>query len=408
MNQWAANFAPIDIANIQAWLSNQAICSEWCDEAISFWRYEPIEANLMIECLNGYNDEISVTISPSGGLPEINDTAHYNIEGNVYSNSLYGDTISFIMLGSAYCSFLITDNNGCSYMEQGILRTLSSERKYHNCPVYLYPLITERFCSEHVVGVTPNTKAGENMVNNTFIDHDVFDMGIVSTGSYFDLDTISLNYGQHYFNVLNGLDNNGDGWVDNGIDENVYNFNAVSFQYYGNYVPTIDWLSISDSTFQLRVSATGGSGEYEVRGNVWNDWQLERGDTLLSSVFEQGRYCYVEIIDRVYGCSLVLDSTTVEQNWEVIANGIGAPITRSTQNYRIYPNPVSDRLFIEQEQTQNTFLEVYNMYGCLLQTWQFSENKESISIANYPNGLYFVRLRNAVGFQEMMPFMITR
>ena len=408
LNEWAASVVGVDIAAIQTWLDAHAICSDWCDVAIGFWRYDPIDANLMFECMGSSNEEVMVTIAPSGGLPAINDTAHYDMNGSITWSLLYGDTIDVTMPGFTYCYFLITDDNGCSYMEEGTLRTVSSERKYHNCPVYLYPLITERFCSEHVIGVIPNTKAGENIVNNTFIDHDLFDMGIASTSSYFDLDTISLSYGQHYFKVLNGLDNNDDGWVDDFIEENIFDFNNVSFKYYGNYVPVIDWLVISDTSFQLRVSATGGSGEYEVRGNVWNDWQLGQGDTLLSPVFEQGRYCYVEIIDRVYGCSLVLDSTSIEQSWEVVPNGIETSGVVSLRNYRVYPNPANDRLFVEQEQAATTFLELYNTYGCLLQTWQLSESKESISIANYPTGLYLVRLRNGEGQQEVMPFVITK
>lgn len=410
LNQWVASFAPIDIANIQTWLSNQAICSEWCDEAISFWRYEPIMPNSILNCNRDFYPYVSVSLAPSGGLPEINDTAKYHLEGQMSGTIGYGDTATALFEILSTYNILISDDNGCRYFYDAILRENTSGRKYCDCSPYMNPLVTERFCNEHIIGSISNimvTEANEIVNYAIDIDNYLFSTPISAT-PYFDLDTLSIGNGTHYLNAFKGWDNNHDGKIDSLLCDNPSGYNAVSFQYYGNYVPTIDWLSISDSTFQLRVSATGGSGEYEVRGNVWNDWQLERGDTLLSSVFEQGRYCYVEIIDRVYGCSLVLDSTTVEQNWEVIANGIGVPITRSTQNYHIYPNPVSDRLFIQQEQTQNTFLEVYNMYGCLLQTWQFSESKESISIANYPNGLYFVRLRNAAGFEEMMPFMITR
>ena len=410
LNEWAASVVGVDIAAIQTWLDAHAICSDWCDVAIGFWRYDSIEANIILNCNNDYYPYVSVGFAPSGGLPEVNDTANYHLEGQLYGNIEYGDTISAELEMYTVYNIIISDDNGCSSYYSGVVRENTSERKYCNCSPYMNSLITERFCSEHVVGSLSNIVVSEpNEIVNYVIDVDNYlSSPPISATPYFDLDTISIGHGTHYINAFRGWDNDHDGKIDSLDCDDLGGYNVESFKYYGNYVPVIDWLSISDTSFQLRVSATGGSGEYEVRGNVWNDWQLGQGDTLLSPVFEQGRYCYVEIIDRVYGCSLVLDSTSIEQSWEVIANGIETPRVVSLRNYRVYPNPANDRLFIQQEEAQNTFLELYNTYGCLLQTWQLSENKESISIANYPTGLYLVRLRNGGGQQEVMPFVITK
>ena len=63
----------------------------------------------------------------------------------------------------------------------------------------------------------------------------------------------------------------------------------------------------------------------------------------------------------------------------------------------IYPNPVSDRLYIETDAVIEEVI-VYDVFGrCKITETQSHKDTKSIDISDLNNGIYFVKIRTAEG-----------
>ena len=68
--------------------------------------------------------------------------------------------------------------------------------------------------------------------------------------------------------------------------------------------------------------------------------------------------------------------------------------------YELYPNPVTDYLYIQQNRLEASEVQVYNMYGNLFLTSSFDGNSGQlmqIDMSAYPEGFYIVRISSKNG-----------
>jgi hypothetical protein len=63
-----------------------------------------------------------------------------------------------------------------------------------------------------------------------------------------------------------------------------------------------------------------------------------------------------------------------------------------TKDVYIYPNPVSDKLYIEA--SPKSLIEISNIQGQLLETQVANTNKISIDVSAFPSGVYIIAVRN--------------
>lgn len=68
-------------------------------------------------------------------------------------------------------------------------------------------------------------------------------------------------------------------------------------------------------------------------------------------------------------------------------------ISELSSSFNIYPNPASDRLFIETENEINEVV-VYDVYGRIQQTMVNDQQSLSIDVSNLSNGVYFVKIKS--------------
>jgi hypothetical protein len=61
------------------------------------------------------------------------------------------------------------------------------------------------------------------------------------------------------------------------------------------------------------------------------------------------------------------------------------------ESLKVYPNPANDYLMVEGEMTS---VEVYNAIGQRLMTKAVDGNSTRISLSNFSNGIYFLRVSN--------------
>lgn len=74
--------------------------------------------------------------------------------------------------------------------------------------------------------------------------------------------------------------------------------------------------------------------------------------------------------------------------------------------FTIYPNPAQDWLHIHLEGlSNNTSLEVYDVHGRLLKRIMLSELETQLDVSEYASGLYFIKLKNALGTTHTVKFI---
>jgi hypothetical protein len=75
---------------------------------------------------------------------------------------------------------------------------------------------------------------------------------------------------------------------------------------------------------------------------------------------------------------------------------------------RIYPNPATDKLYIEQTEIveTETLISIYDITGKLKyqEVGKFNNNKIEINVQNLNNGIYFIELRTN-NKQNMLKFI---
>jgi len=78
----------------------------------------------------------------------------------------------------------------------------------------------------------------------------------------------------------------------------------------------------------------------------------------------------------------------------IIPIGVSIDENTSNDNMKIYPNPVSDKLFIEIDGTESIQLRLINVLGKVVLSKEV-ENSTSIEVANLSSGIYFIEILNA-------------
>jgi hypothetical protein len=59
---------------------------------------------------------------------------------------------------------------------------------------------------------------------------------------------------------------------------------------------------------------------------------------------------------------------------------------------KIFPNPVTNILTIEQKETKNSTAEIYSVLGQKLHSYDLKEEVTTIDVSNFQNGIYLVLL----------------
>lgn len=83
----------------------------------------------------------------------------------------------------------------------------------------------------------------------------------------------------------------------------------------------------------------------------------------------------------------------IQQPWEIsIVTGIEQEAI--ALNYQVYPNPTSDRLVLEIDSPDLSFLsyQLYGVNGSLLQSGQVDSHRTVLSVENLAVGSYFLKV----------------
>ena len=77
------------------------------------------------------------------------------------------------------------------------------------------------------------------------------------------------------------------------------------------------------------------------------------------------------------------------------SSSVSIDTPKEAEKIKVYPNPASGNLFIETPDIKtNTVCTLFSVEGQLLESLEISQQVTQISIADFPKGLYFIRLTN--------------
>ncbi|MDR6845945.1 CotH kinase family protein [Flavobacterium granuli] len=103
-----------------------------------------------------------------------------------------------------------------------------------------------------------------------------------------------------------------------------------------------------------------------------------------------GTGSYLELTD-------ISSDNNIGTNWIASSNAILANESFSPNlALTIYPNPVSNTLFIENSMPMD-HIKIFNILGVLIQEVQANSDAISVNLSSYSNGVYFIRVYNEEG-----------
>jgi hypothetical protein len=99
----------------------------------------------------------------------------------------------------------------------------------------------------------------------------------------------------------------------------------------------------------------------------------------------------ITTVDKAGHESVPSELLVIKIEFEVI--GINA-IEKT--NFKIYPNPTNDVLYIESEISAPVSVEIYNLSGSKISHQTMNNSKHTLNVSGFPAGFYFIKVGNAV------------
>ena len=76
--------------------------------------------------------------------------------------------------------------------------------------------------------------------------------------------------------------------------------------------------------------------------------------------------------------------------------------------FKIYPNPTSDKLFLEfSENFENQAVKIYNTVGSMVLSKKITDKKTILSTETLPSGIYYIKLEG-IDYHNVEKLIISR
>lgn len=110
------------------------------------------------------------------------------------------------------------------------------------------------------------------------------------------------------------------------------------------------------------------------------------------------RYIKVDITSTTAPSSHIFKATI----WDIEAYELSCSLTsintyNLSNNITIYPNPISNELFVEFQKKQSVIINIFNSLGQQIYTEKFNDNQKSIDLANLTKGIYLIEIKDERG-----------
>ena len=133
----------------------------------------------------------------------------------------------------------------------------------------------------------------------------------------------------------------------------------------------------------------GLSGNIDMNGNWFNPNNVNLGGSLDTAANIPGQFNY----DYIVGNGGICPNDT--SNVLVIVDGscdYTAYLDELSQSISMYPNPTRGDVIVECDGQENAFVTVYDIQGKMVISTQLVENKMTLSLNQYENGVYLIQV----------------
>ena len=167
------------------------------------------------------------------------------------------------------------------------------------------------------------------------------------------------------------------------------------------------WVAISET---LEFNGEGacntfmGTYSYDPNGSIFNSADLtETGDDCIIQVHNQFEEGYFNFMQWFQVIDISSDNNGLTMYLSSILLGYAIfkdyPLSINDVNFEntitVYPNPVSDQLFISSENTQIENIRVYSISG--KQVLDDSNFENSLDVSGFSEGIYFLEIYSSEG-----------
>lgn len=154
------------------------------------------------------------------------------------------------------------------------------------------------------------------------------------------------------------------------------------------YVTQTDTFNIA-GLYRKRISSIFKSGGISLQAEDWYE-----GIGTLKGLHYGGYPPYIGELMKLLcfknNNQLIFENTS---SYNCYYTNVGVNETELSQ-FSIYPNPVSDNLYINNFQSKNFYMQIFDIKGQLVFNQNLFEQNNSISISNLQRGIYFVVIYN--------------
>ena len=136
-------------------------------------------------------------------------------------------------------------------------------------------------------------------------------------------------------------------------------------------------------------------------GEVTGEGSYSYGDEVTLIVTPYENYAFENWTDEngVIVCEEPTYTFTATTSCTLTVNLINTEgVGEQSGNTVLYPNPASDKLIIEAQESIDK-LEIYNLMGALVYSQNDCTNKAEVAVGDLPGGVYFLRLTTSSGTQ---------
>ena len=143
--------------------------------------------------------------------------------------------------------------------------------------------------------------------------------------------------------------------------------------------------------------ATNGQGKFFIQSDVYTE-HVPRTITInLPTGFDPDDYQYI-----------VATATDADGNTSEFGVIIDATLPTNvfkSNSFKIYPNPVSERLFIQNSNSESYNIKVINVLGKVILTQNNNTSTTALNVSNLSKGFYLVNIENELGKTQTIKFI---
>lgn len=246
------------------------ICADLDAAGVDITLLAPLALNISEDC-NQLTGEFSLSISPSGGLPEIDPSATYSLSGSINADIPFGQSVSQTFADATSYQATLTDGVCGTVVAEDVVTCTKCDNSAGTMSDAT--ISCDGIASATASGFVIETNSVLIYALHTSADTTAGDILATNDSGTFDLANTpgAMNGMTYYISAVVGRDEDGDGAIDDLTDFCTSVAAGAPVSFGGAVVATVTLnCDSNDKLADFTISASGGTGSYLISGNLYN------------------------------------------------------------------------------------------------------------------------------------------